>query len=98
MNIAAEHAKETEALATVPPRPEDPLPDAATWQASLTAAELLQLLSVSREGYWHFEMSHNMVLEREYQCTLCHSARVPFYPLNNRESDLAQTQVCTNCH
>jgi len=98
MNIAAEHAEETEALAIVPPRPEDPLPDAATWQASLTAADLLQLLSASREGYWHFEMSHDMVLEREYQCTLCHSAQVPFYPLNNRESKLAQTQVCTNCH
>ncbi len=98
MNIAAEHAAETEARATVAPPPEDPLPDAATWQASLTATELQSLLALRRDGYWHFEMSHNLVLEREYACTLCHSAQVPFFPLHNRESKLAQTQVCTNCH
>ena len=98
MNIAAEHATEAEALLTVPRPPEDSLPNAATWQASLTAVELISLLAESRDGYWHFEMSHNMVLEREYECTLCHSARIPFLPLNNLESKLAQTQVCTNCH
>lgn len=98
MSIAAEHAAETEALATTPPLPEDPLPDAATWQASLTAVELQSLLASPRDGYWHFEMSHNLVAEREYECTLCHSAKMPFFPLNNLESKLAQTQVCTNCH
>lgn len=98
MTIAAEHAAETEALATTPPLPEDPLPDAATWQASLTAVELQSLLASPRDGYWHFEMSHNLVVEREYECTLCHSAQMPFFPLNNLESKLAQTQVCTNCH
>lgn len=98
MTIAAEHAAETEALATTPPLPEDPLPDAATWQASLTAVELQSLLASPRDGYWHFEMSHNLVVEREYECTLCHSAKMPFFPLNNLESKLAQTQVCTNCH
>ena len=98
MTIAAEHAAETEALATTPPLPEDPLPDAVTWQASLTAVELQSLLASPRDGYWHFEMSHNLVVEREYECTLCHSAKMPFFPLNNLESKLAQTQVCTNCH
>ncbi len=98
MTIAAEHAAETEALATTPLLPEDPLPDAATWQASLTAVELQSLLASPRDGYWHFEMSHNLVVEREYECTLCHSAQMPFFPLNNLESKLAQTQVCTNCH
>lgn len=98
MTIAAEHAAETEALATTPPLPEDSLPDAATWQASLTAVELQSLLASPRDGYWHFEMSHNLVVEREYECTLCHSAQMPFFPLNNLESKLAQTQVCTNCH
>ena len=98
MTIAAEHAAETEALATTPPLPEDPLPDAVTWQASLTAVELQSLLASPRDGYWHFEMSHNLVAEREYECTLCHSAKMPFFPLNNLESKLAQTQVCTNCH
>jgi len=98
MTIVAEHAAETEALATTPPLPEDPLPDAATWQASLTAVELQSLLASPRDGYWHFEMSHNLVAEREYECTLCHSAKMPFFPLNNLESKLAQTQVCTNCH
>jgi transcription elongation factor Elf1 len=38
------------------------------------------------------------VLEREYECARCHSAQVPFMALSNRESMLAQTQVCKNCH
>ena len=76
----------------------EPLPDPDTWQASLTAEELDTLLATPREGYWHFEISHEMVLERQYQCTDCHSAEVPFFLVNNRASKLAQAEVCSTCH
>lgn len=83
----------------LPPRPEeDALPDASSWSAALTADDLRALLGTERDGYWHFQMSHNMVLERGYECTRCHSAEVPFAAVDNRESKLAQSQVCTNCH
>lgn len=73
-------------------------PDAGDWRPALTAGHLESLLAKPREGYWHFEQSHQLVLERGYACTDCHSALLPFAPPNDRQSLLAQTQVCTNCH
>ena len=73
-------------------------PDAGDWQATLTAADLASLLAESRNGYWHFQVAHGLVLERGYECALCHSAQLPFSPLDDRQSMLAQTQVCSNCH
>ena len=77
---------------------DDPLPDAETWEPSLTATELETLLATPRDGYWHFEMSHDLVLERSYQCTDCHSAEVPFMAISNRESKQAQLELCSTCH
>ena len=95
--IAAERA--SAAPLSLPALPaEDPLPDAASWSAALTAEDLRALLAVDRDGYWHFGMSHEMVLERGYDCSQCHSAQVPFAAVRNRQSKLAQTAVCTNCH
>ena len=82
---------------TVRPPP-DSLPDTASWEPSLTAEDLEALLSVERDGYWHFRISHELALERGYECVLCHSPQVPFAALDNRESLLAQSQVCGNCH
>jgi len=98
MTIAAAHAGSSETL-DIAARPADqPLPDADTWQATLTAENLRTLLSAERDGYWHFQISHELVLERGYDCTMCHSAQVPFTPLDNREHKVAQTGVCGNCH
>jgi len=95
--IAAERA--SAASMSLPDLPaEDPLPDAASWSAALTADDLRALLTTDRDGYWHFGMSHEMVLERGYECARCHSAQVPFAAVQNRQSKLAQTEVCTNCH
>jgi predicted oxidoreductase len=95
----AEDRAGTDAALALPPLPvDDALPDPQSWEVTLNADMLRALLAEQRDGYWHFEMSHNMVLERQYDCTRCHSAQLPFYPVGNRESKLAQTQVCTNCH
>ena len=98
MTIAAEHEASNERL-NIAARPADePLPDADTWRASLTAESLRALLATERDGYWHFQISHELVLERGYDCTMCHSAQVPFAALDNREHKIAQTNVCGNCH
>lgn len=73
-------------------------PDSGNWQAALTAGDLRSLLAESRDGYWHFQVSHHLVLERGYECARCHSAQLPFSPPNDRKSMLAQTETCTNCH
>ncbi len=83
----------------VAPRPEPQgLPDAESWEATMNADHLKALLTTEREGYWHFQISHDLALEREYDCVLCHSAQVPFHAVDNTESRLAQSQVCGNCH
>jgi predicted oxidoreductase len=68
------------------------------WHGALNATTLEAMLAVPRDGYWHFQMSHRLVLERNYPCTLCHSAQLPFAPVTDRASLMAQTQVCSNCH
>ncbi len=67
---------------------------ANTW----SAVSRTILRAMPRDGYWHFERSHELVLERQYQCTDCHSAEVPFFPVNNRTSKLAQAELCSTCH
>jgi predicted oxidoreductase len=94
-SIAAAYAAGPEKPAI---EPSLPAPDAGNRQAALTAEDLESLLADSREGYWHFQVSHHLVLERGYACARCHSAQLPFAPLYDLQSVLAQTEVCTNCH
>ena len=74
------------------------MPDPASWEPALDADTLRALLGVERDGYWHFQVSHALVLERGYECAMCHSARVPFAAIANDEHKLAQAGVCGNCH
>lgn len=78
--------------------PPAPMADAGSWEPALTADDLKSLMALERDGYWHFEISHELALERGYECVLCHSAQVPFAPFNNRQSFLEQSQVCGSCH
>ena len=78
--------------------PSSPPSDTVNWQPALSPEDLESLLADSRDGYWHFQVSHKLVLERGYLCTRCHSAQLPFSPVNDQQSMLAQTQVCTHCH
>ncbi|MFQ6004822.1 MAG: FAD-dependent oxidoreductase [Woeseia sp.] len=68
------------------------------WVPDLDANDLEAMLAVSRDGYWHFERSHNLVLERGYPCTQCHSDLVPFAPATTRMQILAQAETCDACH
>jgi len=77
------------------------------WAADATAAaftpalgpdDVRAMLAVTRDGYWHFERVHNLVLERGYECSQCHSANVPFYAPASRADRAVQTQVCNACH
>jgi len=70
----------------------------ASWAAALGSADLQVMLEVKRDGYWHFERVHHLVLEREYACTDCHSSRLPFAPATSRDDRAAQTQICDACH
>ena len=78
--------------------PAEQSPDVGEWQATLTSEGLEALLSMQRDGYWHFQVSHQLVIERKYECASCHSAQLPLAPVNDRASRLLQTEVCATCH
>jgi hypothetical protein len=71
---------------------------AAAWQPTMTSGDLEALLADPRDGYWHFQVSHDLVLERQTICTGCHSAQLPFSSPSDRASILLQTRLCTVCH
>jgi predicted oxidoreductase len=66
--------------------------------ADLVATDLEPMLAASRDGYWHFERSHQLVVERNYACTQCHSDLLPFAPITEQAQYLAQTATCNDCH
>ena len=92
--VSADESREPAALHPQPA----PVSDSGAWEPALTAEDLKALLALERDGYWHFGISHELALERGYECVLCHSAQVPFAAVNDRQSLLAQSQVCGNCH
>ena len=71
---------------------------AAAWQPTMTSGDLEVLLAEPRDGYWHFQVSHGLVLERQYICASCHSKQLPFSSLNDRSAIVSQTRICTTCH
>jgi uncharacterized protein len=71
---------------------------AETWAATMDAAELREVVREDRDGYWHFQIVHRSVLEREYDCTSCHSGDVPMQAITTRAGWLAQAQTCQMCH
>ncbi len=70
----------------------------AMWRPSFTKEDLVALLEEPRSGYWHFEISHSLVLERDYECTQCHSAAVPMQSATTQDHLFTQSETCAECH
>ncbi len=64
----------------------------------MTSAELRSLLKHQRAGYWHWERSHAVVIERALACTDCHSPDWPTKPAITLRQQLLQLETCTQCH
>jgi predicted oxidoreductase len=62
------------------------------------AVDLRALLEKQRPGYWHFSVSHALVLNRADDCATCHTGAWPSGPAVTREQRLAQLDSCTRCH
>ena len=59
---------------------------------------LQALIDTRRPGYWHFEVSHALVLERAYECSRCHDADSTMTPAISAAQMLARLDTCTTCH
>ena len=60
--------------------------------------DLPALLAKPRSGYWHFEQSHRVVLEKKQECAACHAELSPYDPGAHRTDPVAQIQTCPFCH
>jgi len=80
-------------LRTTPPAADPKL--AATCVA---CHDLPKLVAAKRNGYWHFEHSHNLVLARKLNCTGCHAEQAPFRAASHKIDRHLQTAVCQHCH
>jgi flavocytochrome c len=70
-----------------------------TTRLCLTCHDLPALVTQSRNGYWHFEKAHGVVLANGYECAKCHAELSPSYqPIGHRIDRLAQIKVCGFCH
>ncbi|MDA0586990.1 MAG: FAD-dependent oxidoreductase [Planctomycetota bacterium] len=56
------------------------------------------LLETRRPGFWHFEQSHQIVLERKLNCILCHSELAPYDENRHRIDAKKLTSSCVGCH
>jgi flavocytochrome c len=76
-------------LITTAANPEVPL---------MTSAEVSGLLKHERAGYWHWERSHTIVIERALACTDCHSPDWPTKPATTLHQQLLKLETCRQCH
>ena len=59
---------------------------------------LPRLLDAQRPGYWHFEVAHRIVLERELDCTACHTPEWPTAAATSSAQRQVQLNACSTCH
>jgi len=56
------------------------------------------LVKEKRNGYWHFEHVHQLVLARKLNCTGCHAEMAPFKAGSHQIDRQLQSAVCQHCH
>ncbi|MFT5322576.1 MAG: flavocytochrome c [Planctomycetaceae bacterium] len=79
-----------------PAPPVTPLP--ASSERCTDCHDVTSLVKENRKGYWHFEKSHRVVLERELACLLCHAELAPYDEASHMMNQLALTASCASCH
>jgi len=77
--------------ASSPGEPEDAF-------SMMGADQVRRLLERRRTGYWHWERSHAIVLERGLSCTDCHSRDWPTVPAVTQKQSMRQLETCVRCH
>mgnify|MGYP005728495675 FL=1 len=56
------------------------------------------LVEEPRPGFWHFEQSHKIVLERKLNCLLCHAELAPYDEARHKMNAKKLTSSCVGCH
>jgi flavocytochrome c len=80
----------------IPESPAAPLPQSEN--QCVDCHNVTDLLAKPRPGYWHFEQSHRIVLERGIVCLQCHAELAPYREADHRMNPQALTATCVRCH
>jgi succinate dehydrogenase/fumarate reductase flavoprotein subunit len=59
---------------------------------------LPELIKAKRPGYWHFEVAHQVALERALDCTACHTPDWPTAAATSTAQRQLQLNACSTCH
>lgn len=73
-------------------------PQGSQHTSCVSCHDLSALLAQKREGFWHFERAHSVVLDHHYECTLCHGDVGTPLTARHRINPLAQLESCRQCH
>ena len=79
-------------------RPEPPSPLPTESSSCTDCHDVEALLEEPRPGFWHFEQSHRIVLDRKQNCLLCHADLAPYDEATHRIDARKQTSSCVGCH
>lgn len=60
--------------------------------------DIPNLIAAKREGYWHFEECHRLVLDRQLNCLQCHAELAPYDEANHKIQPAMLTSACVQCH
>jgi flavocytochrome c len=78
------------------PEPASPLP--AEPSSCTDCHDVEALVKEPRPGFWHFEQSHRIVLDRKQNCLLCHADLAPYDEASHRIDATKLTSSCVGCH
>lgn len=73
-------------------------PAAASESRCETCHDIPELLSQTREGFWHFDKVHWATQERNIDCRHCHSELTPYRVDAHRMNRQSLTASCVLCH
>jgi hypothetical protein len=82
---------------TEEPAAEETTPSAASAQCT-ECHDLATLVTSKRPGHLHFELAHDVVLERGAECVQCHGELFPYAEERHLTDPRRQATVCQNCH
>ncbi|MCZ2151623.1 MAG: FAD-dependent oxidoreductase [Bryobacterales bacterium] len=63
-----------------------------------TCHPMAKLVQERRKGYWHFDKVHSLVMERKWDCLVCHAEMSPFVAGRHKIDRMAQVGNCLHCH
>ncbi|MFN0055702.1 MAG: FAD-dependent oxidoreductase [Planctomycetales bacterium] len=78
-------------LTLAPAAPEQP-------GACASCHDIPDLVAQSRPGYWHFDLVHQVIDQRQIDCRRCHGELTPYRKGNHRINPQVLASACIDCH